>query len=54
MLNLRVEGLKAFAHTLETAGITVERRPEWDTPYGLFVRITDPDGLPIELWEPAA
>jgi len=53
MLNLRVEGLKAFAHALETAGITVERRAEWDTPYGLFMRITDPDGLPIELWEPA-
>jgi predicted enzyme related to lactoylglutathione lyase len=54
MLNLRVEGLKEFAHALETTGIAVERRPEWDMPdIGLFMRIRDPEGLPIELWEPA-
>ena len=53
MLNLRVTGLDELAETLEAAGIPVERRPEWDTAdYGCFARIHDPEGLPIELWEP--
>lgn len=55
MLNLRVEGLPEMADALEAAGIAVERRDEWDMPgIGLFMRIRDPEGLPIELWEPAA
>ena len=34
-------------------GIEVERRAEWDHPdVGLFARIHDPEGNPIELWEP--
>ena len=53
MLNLRVEEINALAEALETAGIAVERRAEWDTPYGKFVRIVDPEGLPIELWQAA-
>ncbi|WBO22629.1 VOC family protein [Sphingomonas abietis] len=54
MLNLRVEGLIAMADALEAAGIAVERRDEWDMPgIGLFMRIHDPEGLPIELWEVA-
>jgi glyoxylase I family protein len=53
MLNLRVTELDALIAKLEAAGISVERRPEWDTTdYGRFVRILDPEGLPIELWEP--
>lgn len=51
MLNLRVDDLDELATRLEAAGIAVERRPEWDTEYGRFVRIHDPEGLPIELWE---
>jgi predicted enzyme related to lactoylglutathione lyase len=55
MLNLRVTELDALAAKLEAAGIAVERRPEWDTAdYGRFARIHDPEGLPIELWEPPA
>ncbi|MDR6865922.1 catechol 2,3-dioxygenase-like lactoylglutathione lyase family enzyme [Microbacterium resistens] len=55
MLNLRVTGLDELAVALEQAGIPVERRPEWDTEeYGCFARIHDPEGLPIELWEPPA
>lgn len=55
MLNLRVIELDALAATLEAAGIAVERRDEWDTDeYGTFARIHDPEGLPIELWEPPA
>lgn len=53
MLNLRVTGLPALIHSLTEAGIDVETRPEWDTPEtGRFARIHDPEGNPIELWEP--
>lgn len=55
MLNLRVTELDALAAKLETEGIAVERRDEWNTTeYGTFARIHDPEGLPIELWEPPA
>lgn len=54
MLNLRVTELDALAATLEASGISVERRAEWETDHGCFARIHDPEGLPIELWEPPA
>lgn len=55
MLNLRVEGLDELAGQLLAAGIAVERRAEWDMPgVGRFARIHDPEGNPIELWEPDA
>ena len=53
MLNLRVAGLDALVARLEGSGIAVERREEWDAEgYGRFARIHDPEGTPIELWEP--
>ncbi|MEM1130608.1 MAG: VOC family protein [Pseudomonadota bacterium] len=53
MLNLRVTDLDALVARLDEAGIPAERRAEWDTPEtGRFARIHDPEGLPIELWEP--
>ena len=53
MMNLRVTGLDALVARLEASGIAVERRAEWDTPdTGRFARITDPEGNPVELWEP--
>lgn len=51
MLNLRVTGLDELVGRLRAAGIDVETRPDWDTEYGRFVRIHDPEGLPLELWE---
>ncbi len=54
MINLRVDDLDALVAQLGSAGIAVETRPdEWDTPEtGRFARIHDPEGNPIELWEP--
>lgn len=50
MLTFRVTDLTALIGRLEAAGIAVEQRAEWDTPYGRFVRIRDPEGLTIDLW----
>jgi len=53
MLNLRVSDLDGLVERLARAGITAERRAEWDTPEtGRFARIHDPEGNAIELWEP--
>lgn len=53
MLNLRVDGLDDLLRGLRAAGITIETRAEWDSPEtGHFARIHDPEGNPIELWEP--
>jgi len=55
MLNFRVAGLDVVAARLTAAGVAVERRAEWDHPaVGRFARIADPEGNPIELWEPPA
>ena len=55
MLNLRVSGLDELLQTLRAADIEVITKPEWDDPQvGRFARIHDPEGNPIELWEPAA
>ena len=53
MLNYRVSGLDALLSSLRASGIAVETRAEWDTPEtGRFARVHDPEGNPIELWEP--
>ncbi len=55
MLNLRVDDLDGMVDRLRGAGVTVERDPSTDTPeVGRFARIHDPEGNPIELWEPPA
>ena len=54
MLNLRVDDLPALIATLNAAGIATETRAEWDGPYGQFARIHDPEGNPVELWQPPA
>lgn len=53
MLNFRVDDLTGLISQLETAGIPVETREDWDSEIGRFARIHDPEGNPIELWEPA-
>ncbi len=56
MLNLRVDDLPGMITQLQAAGIAVETRPDWDGDgsYGWFARIYDPEGTPIELWQPPA
>ena len=55
MLNLRVSGIDALLDSLRKAEIEVMTKAEWDDPTtGRFARIHDPEGNPIELWEPPA
>ncbi len=55
MLNLKVDGIDALLDRLRTAGIDVVTKAEWDSPEtGRFARIHDPEGNPIELWQPPA
>ena len=51
-LNLRVTDLDAMLAQLRSAGIDV--RPHRDTyPNGRFDDLQDPEGNPIQLWEPS-
>ena len=52
MVNFRVRDLDAMIAQLRGAGITVDPNAEV-YPNGRFARLHDPDGNPIELWEPA-
>ena len=53
MLNLRVDDLDAVLRPFLAAGEAVVTNPEWDDPsVGRFARVHDPEGNPIELWEP--
>ena len=53
MLNLRVSDLAELIGRLDSAGISVETRDQWNDPnVGRFARTQDPEGNPIELWEP--
>ena len=52
MINFRVRSLDAMVAQLQSAGITVKVDPE-AYPNGRFARLDDPEGNPIEIWEPA-
>jgi glyoxylase I family protein len=51
MVNFRVRNLGAMLAQLRAAGIAVEVDPE-QYPNGCFARLNDPEGNPIQLWEP--
>jgi predicted enzyme related to lactoylglutathione lyase len=53
MINLRVDGLDELVERLREAGIDVPK-VESHEGVGRFARIHDPEGNPIELWEPPA
>jgi predicted enzyme related to lactoylglutathione lyase len=52
MFNFRVADLDAMVAQLRGAGIGVEVDPEAYS-YGRFASLKDPDGTPIQLWQPA-
>jgi predicted enzyme related to lactoylglutathione lyase len=53
MVNFRVTEIEKLIAALKSAGIEVTTNAEWDTPEtGKFARIYDPEGNPLELWEP--
>lgn len=51
MINLRVRDLDAMVEQLRAANINVSMDPE-QYPNGRFARLHDPEGNPIELWQP--
>jgi glyoxylase I family protein len=51
MVNFRVRDLDTMAAQLRAAGVAVKIDTE-KYPNGRFARLHDPDGNPIELWEP--
>ena len=53
MVNLRVSDLDGLLAGLRAAGIEVSQEQAMDG-VGRFARIHDPEGNPIELWEPLA
>lgn len=53
MLNFRVRSLDAMVAQLRKSNIEVKVDPE-KYPNGRFARLHDPEGNPIELWEPSS
>ena len=51
MLNFRVRDLDAMVKQLRAAGLEVSVDAE-EYPNGRFARLRDPEGNPLELWEP--
>ena len=51
MINFRVRDLAKIVEQLRKAGIEVSVDDQ-ELPVGKFARLHDPEGNPIELWEP--
>ena len=51
MINFRVVSLDRMIKQLQAKGVEVKVDPE-SYPNGRFARLHDPEGNPIELWEP--
>jgi predicted enzyme related to lactoylglutathione lyase len=51
MLNFRVRNLDAMVAQLERAGTKVDVDPK-TYPNGRFAQLSDPEGNPIQLWQP--
>jgi glyoxylase I family protein len=51
MINFRVNDLEKLAAQLQAAGIAVKVDAE-ASDYGRFAHLNDPEGNPIELWQP--
>jgi glyoxylase I family protein len=53
MVNFRVRDLDKMAAQLKAAGIEIKVDPQSYPGVGRFARLHDPEGNPIELWQPA-
>ena len=53
MLNFRVRDLDRMIAQLEAENVEVRLDPDSPYPNGRFAWLNDPEGNPIELWEPA-
>ena len=53
MVNFRVRDLDKMAAQLRTAGIEIKVDPQSYPNIGRFARLHDPEGNPIELWQPS-
>lgn len=53
LINLRVRDMDGLVEALRAASIAVARDESWPG-VGRFVVIHDPEGNPLELWEPPA
>lgn len=53
MINFRVANLDAMVTQLRAADIEVDIDPQL-YPNGRFARLSDPEGNPIQLWQPVA
>ena len=51
MINFRVRDIQRMTDQLRAEGIEVELDPEV-YPNGRFARLSDPEGNPIQLWQP--
>jgi glyoxylase I family protein len=51
-VNFRVRNLDAMVAQLLAAGIAVHVHAE-DYPNGMFAELVDPEGNPVQLWQPA-
>lgn len=51
-INLRVRDLDAMVAQLRSNGVEVKEH-EQPYPNGRFAELADPEGTPIQLWEPA-
>jgi predicted enzyme related to lactoylglutathione lyase len=51
MINFRVRDIDKMVAQLRDAGVVVELDPQM-YPNGRFARLHDPEGNPVELWEP--
>lgn len=51
MINLRVSDLDALLDRLRAAGVSIGKQDR-NTEAGDFARIHDPEGNPLELWQP--
>ena len=52
MMNFRVGDIDAMSAQIEAFGTSVKRLPDMEG-IGKFAHLEDPEGNPIELWEPA-